>query len=149
MVNKYVLTRKKLRPTLEWLSGQRKWPEGRFEEGRLTKAGAISGKWGYQRKKVTKLDEITKASDKSEKFQTKTDRDRRKRAWVKEQTEKKVDKYPSLYKYESQKENLKEKLENEFDRQSLLKGKRNKKGGSVKTSKYSQGGGVRSAKYKI
>ena len=154
MVKKYVLTKKKMRPTLEWLSGQRKWPKARLdEEGYhmgVKEAGVLPGAGsGYQRKRETKLDEIMKASDKSERFQTKTDRDRRKKAWVKEQVEKKVDKYPSLYNNKSGKENLKERFEDEFDRQSLLKGKRNKKGGSVKTSKYSKGGGVRKSKYSL
>ena len=147
MAEKYVLTKKKLRPTLEWLSGQRKWPKDTVMDLKDT-AGKLPGAGsGYQRKRETKLDEITKASDKSERFQTKTDRDRRKKAWVKEQVEKKVDKYPSLYDNKSGKERLEERFKDEFDRQSLLKGKRNKKGGTV--SKYSKGGGVRKSKYSL
>ena len=152
MAKKYVLTKKKLKPLYGWLSGQRKWPKGRLdEEGYhmgVKEAGVLPGAGsGYQRKRETKLDEITKASDKSEKFQTKTDRDRRKKAWVKKQVKEKVDKWPVLFDNPNQKENLKERFEDEFDRQSLLKGKRNKKGGTV--SKYSTGGGVRKSKYSL
>ena len=152
MAEKYVVTKKKLKPLYGWLSGQRKWPKARFgEEGYsmgIKEAGVLPGAGsGYQRKRETKLDEITKASDKSERFQTKTDRDRRKKAWVKEQVKEHVDKWPVLFDNKSGKERLKERFEDEFDRQSLLKGKRNKKGGSV--SKYSKGGGVRKSKYSL
>ena len=147
MAEKYVLTKKKLRPTLEWLSGQRKWPKD-TKLDMILSAGVLPGAGrGYQRKQETKLAEITKASDKSEKFQTKTDRDRRKKAWVKKQVKEKVDKWPVLFDNPNQKENLKERFEDEFDRQSLLKGKRNRTGGTV--SKYSKGGGVRKSKYSL
>jgi len=147
MAKKYVLTKKKMRPTLEWLSGQRKWPKD-TEPNMILSAGVLPGAGrDYQRKQETKLAEITKASDKSEKFQTKTDRDRRKKAWVKEQVKENVDKWPVLFDNKSGKERLKERFEDEFDRQSLLKGKRNRTGGTV--SKYSKGGGVRKSKYSL
>ena len=147
MAKKYVLTKKKLKPLYGWLSGQRKWPKD-TKLDMILGAGVLPGAGsGYQRKQETKLAEITKASDKSEKFQTKTDRDRRKKAWVKKQVKEHVDEWPVLFDNPNQKENLKERFEDEFDRQSLLKGKRNKKGGTV--SKYSTGGGVRKSKYSL
>jgi hypothetical protein len=149
MAKKYVATKKKMSSILEWLSGQRKWPKDTDPKDLILSAGKLTGLGsGYQRKRETKLDEIKKFSlGKGERFSTKLDRDRRKKVWVKEQVKEKVDKHPSLYDSPSQKSMLKEKFENEFDRQSLLKGKRNKKGGSV--SKYSTGGGVRKSKYSL
>jgi hypothetical protein len=160
MAEKYTLTKRpgkpgKLKKVIDLISGKRKWPKARLdEEGYhmgVKEAGVLPGAGsGYQRKRETELDEIKKFSlGKGERFSTKLDRDRRKKAWVKEQVKEKVDKWPVLFDNKYQKSLLKERFEDEFDRQSLLKGKRNKKGGSVKTSKYSKGGGVRKSKYSL
>ena len=54
MVKKYVLTKKKMRPTLEWLSGQRKWPKD-TKPDMILSAGVLPRLGGgYQRKQETK-----------------------------------------------------------------------------------------------
>ena len=163
MAEKYTLTKRpgkpgKLKKVIDLISGKRKWPESRFEEGYyrgIKKAGVLPGAGSeFFREKETKLDERKKfILGKGERFSTKLDRDRRKDAYVKDKWDKliarvrkkKSDKLTRTYT--ASKDEYIEKFENEFDRQSLLEGKRNKKGGSV--SKYSKGGGVRASKYKL
>ena len=163
MAEKYTLTKRpgkpsKLKKVIDLISGKRKWPKSRFEEGYyrgIKKAGVLPGAGSeFFREKETKLDERKKfILGEGERFSTKLDRDRRKDAYVKDKWDelitrvrkKKSDKLTRSYT--AIKDDFIERFENEFDRQSLLKGKRNKKGGSV--SKYSKGGGVRKSKYSL
>jgi hypothetical protein len=157
MVEKYVVTKRpgkpgKLKKVIDLISGKRKWPESRFEEGYskgIKKAGVLPGAGSdFFREKETKLDEIKKFSlGKGERFSTKLDRDRRKDAYVKAKWDELITrirkkKSAKLTRtYTAIKNEYIEKFENEFDRQSLLKGKRNKKGGKIKT--YAKGSIVR------
>ena len=94
MAEKYTLTKRpgkpgKLKKVIDLISGKRKWPESRFEEGYyrgIKKAGVLPGAGSeFFREKETKLDERKKfILGKGERFSTKLDRDRRKDAYVKD-----------------------------------------------------------------
>ena len=154
MADKYTLTEQRRGfsspPTtlkiLDFLQGKRRWPKGRVisdspYEGR--DAGKLSGLYGtYLRKKEDTMDERNKFANRSERFQTKTDRDRRKELYITEKIkELREDEY---YRYAGESiDTLIQKFGDEFDRLSLLEGERMAQGGIVSLNQMTQPVGYR------
>ena len=160
MADKYVVTPQregiyKGKPTigariLDFLQGQRRWPKGRVisdspYEGR--DAGELSGIGGtFLRKKEDKMDERNKFANRSERFQTKTDYDRRRIAYAENKFQEIIDGTDSSKVRESHlawKDDYIQKFLDEFDRLSLLEGERMAQGGIVSLNQMTQPIGYR------
>ena len=160
MADKYVVTPQregiyKGKPTigariLDFLQGQRRWPKGRVisdspYEGRA--AGKLSGlDRTYLRKKEDTMDERNKFANRSERFQTKTDYDRRRNAYAENKFNELIDRTDSgkmarTYRYN--KDDYIQKFLDEFDRLSLLEGERMAQGGIVSLNQMTQPIGYR------
>ena len=160
MADKYTLTPQlqgiyKGKPTkgikiLDFLQGKRRWPKGRVisdspYEGR--DAGELSGIGGtFLRKKEDKMDERNKFANRSERFQTKTDYDRRRIAYAENKFQEIINstdsgKVREGYRYNKD-DYIKRFLE-EFDRLSLLEGERMAQGGIVSLNQMTQPIGYR------
>ena len=159
MADKYVLTPQRTgvhaRETttsakiLDFLQGQRRWPEGRVisdspYEGR--DPGKLSGLGGtFLRKKERDVD----VANRSERFQTKTDYDRRRNAYVERKWDEVMSRvYESgsdklIRSYEAVKDSYIQKFLDEFDRLSLLEGERMAQGGIVSLNQMTQPVGYR------
>tara|TARA_R110002020_G_C15771751_1_gene728233 strand:+ start:79 stop:528 length:450 start_codon:yes stop_codon:yes gene_type:complete len=135
MADKYTLTPQleevytdpgKILKIIDWLKGKRRWPKG-YPGGELG-----LGKT-YLRKKEDRLDEIEKFTfNKSERFQTKTDYDRRRNAYAEKKFQELLDRQDISWireEYELNKDKYIQRYLGDFDRSSLLKGKRMAGGG--------------------
>ena len=160
MADKYTLTPQlegiyKGEPTtgikiLDFLQGKRRWPKGRVishspYEGRA--AGKLSGlDRTYLRKKEDTMDERNKFANRSERFQTKTDYDRRRNAYAENKFNELIDRTDSgrmVRTYEANKRLHIQKFLDEFDRLSLLEGERMAQGGIVSLNQMTQPIGYR------
>jgi len=160
MADKYTLTPQregiyKGEPTtgtriLDFLQGKRRWPKGRVisdspYEGRAS--GKLSGlDRFYLRKKEDTMDERNKFANRSERFQTKTDYDRRRIAYAENKFQEIIDstdsgKLRGSYRYN--KDDYIQKFLDEFDRLSLLEGERMAQGGIVSLNQMTQPIGYR------
>ena len=130
---------------LDFLQGKRRWPKGRVisdspYEGRA--AGKLSGlDRTYLRKKEDTMDERNKFANRSERFQTKIDRDRRKELYVTEKIKEMFDYDPRKHGHNI--DNVIRKFAAEFDRLSLLEGERMAQGGIVSLNQMTQPIGYR------
>mgnify|MGYP003143211843 FL=1 len=145
MADKYTLTKqpKKSIKILDFIEGKRRWPEARRDEF-LNDEGTYTGIRGagelpdlsgtFLRKKEDTIDERNKFANKSERFQTKTDYDRRRIAYAENKFQEIIDstdsgKMRESYRYN--KDDYIRKFLDEFDRLSLLEGERMAQGGIV------------------
>ena len=134
---------------LDFLKGKRRWPKGRVisdspYEGR--DPGELSGLGGtFLRKKERDVD----VANRSERFQTKTDYDRRRNAYVERKWDEVMSRvYESgsdklIQSYEAVKDSYIQKFLDEFDRLSLLEGERMAQGGIVSLNQMTQPVGYR------
>ena len=155
MADKYVVTPQregmyKGEPTtgvkiLDFLQGQRRWPKGRVisDSPYISKSsGELSGlDRTYLRKKEDTMDERNKFANRSERFQTKIDRDRRKELYVTEKIKEMFDYDPRKHGHNI--DNIIQKFAAEFDRLSLLEGERMAQGGIVSLNQMTQPIGYR------
>ena len=135
---------------LDFLQGKRRWPKGRVisdspYEGRA--AGKLSGlDRTYLRKKEDTMDERNKFANRSERFQTKTDYDRRRIAYAENKFQEIIDGTDSGKVRESHralKDDYIQKFLDEFDRLSLLEGERMAQGGIVSLNQMTRPIGYR------
>ena len=160
MADKYVVTPQregiyKGKPTigariLDFLQGQRRWPKGRVisDSPYISKSsGELSGlDRTYLRKKEDTMDERNKFANRSERFQTKTDYDRRRIAYAENKFQEIIDGTDSGKVRESHralKDDYIQKFLAEFDRLSLLEGERMAQGGIVSLNQMTQPIGYR------
>ena len=160
MADKYVVTPQregiyKGKPTigariLDFLQGQRRWPKGRVisDSPYISKSsGELSGlDRTYLRKKEDTMDERNKFANRSERFQTKTDYDRRRIAYAENKFQEIIDGTDSGKVRESHralKDDYIQKFLDEFDRLSLLEGERMAQGGIVSLNQMTQPIGYR------
>ena len=160
MADKYVVTPQregiyKGKPTkgikiLDFLQGKRRWPKGRIisdspYEGR--DAGELSGIGGtFLRKKEDTMDERNKFANRSERFQTKTDYDRRRNSYAENKFNELIDRTNSskmARSYEANKSLHIQKFLDEFDRLSLLEGERMAQGGIISLNQLTRPIGYR------
>jgi len=160
MADKYTLTPQlegiyKGEPTtgikiLDFLQGQRRWPKGRVisDSPYISKSsGELSGlDRTYLRKKEDTMDERNKFANRSERFQTKTDYDRRRNAYAENKFNELIDRTDSgrmVRTYEANKRLHIQKFLDEFDRLSLLEGERMAQGGIVSLNQMTRPIGYR------
>ena len=160
MADKYVVTPQregiyKGKPTigariLDFLQGQRRWPKGRVisDSPYISKSsGELSGlDRTYLRKKEDTMDERNKFANRSERFQTKTDYDRRRIAYAENKFQEIIDGTDSGKVRESHralKDDYIQKFLDEFDRLSLLEGERMAQGGIVSLNQMTRPIGYR------
>ena len=130
---------------LDFLQGKRRWPKGRVisdspYEG--IDSGELSGLSGtFLRKKEDTMDERNKFANRSERFQTKIDRDRRKQLYITEKIKKMFDYDPREHGHSI--DSIVRKFSAEFDRLSLLEGERMAQGGIVSLNQMTQPIGYR------
>ena len=131
---------------LDFLKGKRRWPEGRDigeDYWDYKEAGELSGLSGtFVRKKEDTMDERNKFANRSERFQTKIDRDRRKELYITEKIKEMFDYDPREYG-DSIDSSIIRKFSAEFDRLSLLEGERMAQGGIVSLNQMTQPIGYR------
>ena len=131
---------------LDFLKGKRRWPESRLNEEDyyrgVKEAGELPGLSGtFVRKKEDTMDERNKFANRSERFQTKIDRDRRKELYVTEKIKEMFDYDPRKHGHNI--DNVIRKFAAEFDRLSLLEGERMAQGGIVSLNQMTQPIGYR------
>ena len=160
MADKYVVTPQregmyKEKPTigariLDFLQGQRRWPKGRVisDSPYISKSsGELSGlDRTYLRKKEDTMDERNKFANRSERFQTKTDYDRRRIAYAENKFQEIIDGTDSSKVRESHlawKDDYIQKFLDEFDRLSLLEGERMAQGGIISLNQLTRPIGYR------
>ena len=160
MADKYVVTPQregmyKEKPTigariLDFLQGQRRWPKGRVISDSpyiSISSGELSGlDRTYLRKKEDTMDERNKFANRSERFQTKTDYDRRRIAYAENKFQEIIDGTDSGKVRESHralKDDYIQKFLDEFDRLSLLEGERMAQGGIISLNQLTRPIGYR------
>ena len=163
MADKYVVTPQregmyKEKPTigariLDFLQGQRRWPKGRVisDSPYISKSsGELSGlDRTYLRKKEDTMDERNKFANRSERFQTKTDYDRRRIAYAENKFNEVMSRAHEsgsdkvIRSYEAIKDEYIQKFLDEFDRLSLLEGERMAQGGIVSLNQMTRPIGYR------
>jgi len=135
---------------LDFLQGKRRWPKGRVisDSPYISKSsGELSGlDRTYLRKKEDTMDERNKFANRSERFQTKTDYDRRRIAYAENKFQEIINstdsgKVRESYRYN--KDDYIRKFLDEFDRLSLLEGERMAQGGIVSLNQLTQPIGYR------
>tara|TARA_R110000765_G_C18574150_1_gene565475 strand:- start:45 stop:527 length:483 start_codon:yes stop_codon:yes gene_type:complete len=135
---------------IDWLKGKRRWPEGRNigeDHWDWKEAGKLGGQSGtYVRQEEDTMDERNKFANRSERFQTKTDYDRRRIAYAENKFQEIINstdsgKVRESYRYN--KDDYIRKFLDEFDRLSLLEGERMAQGGIVSLNQLTQPIGYR------